>query len=195
MLPPGSVSVISVKGPTEVNTRYLYQLDAADNLPPGIISLAVDHKIDHRYPKLLQKPLINMEHNTVDIPIKAVICKLKPIDVTDAEVNNISWTTDGTTTSIKPAELPCMSPESGFWPEHNISKLIIVLEDAHILQKAKDLLSSFHKEEYNSIISKLPMNVQWTNPFQMDILTTGPPVTWKPYPILLTYQKFVNGKI
>ena len=42
MLPP-SVSVISVKTLTELNTRHLYQLDATDNLPPGIIPLAMYH--------------------------------------------------------------------------------------------------------------------------------------------------------
>ena len=37
MLPPKSVSVISLKVPRELNTRHLYQLDATDNLPPGIV--------------------------------------------------------------------------------------------------------------------------------------------------------------
>ena len=76
MLPPRSVSVISVKAPTELNTRHLYQLDATDNLAPDIIPLEVDHKIDHKYPKLLGIPLLNTENNAVQIPRKTIIGRL-----------------------------------------------------------------------------------------------------------------------
>ena len=76
--------------------------------------LAVDHKIDHKYPKLLMISLLNKECNAFHILRKTIIGKLQPIVVTDSEVNNISWTTDGTTTMNKPTELPGMLPETGF---------------------------------------------------------------------------------
>ena len=98
MLPPRSVSVISVKTPTELTTRHLYQLDTADNLPSGIIPLAVDHIIDHKYHKLLRIPLLSRENNIVQIPRKTIIDKLQPIDVAYSKVNKISWTADETTT-------------------------------------------------------------------------------------------------
>ena len=104
-MPSRGVPLITLKAPTELNARYLYQLDAADNLPPSIIPLAVDQKIDHKYPKLLRIPLLTMEHNILQIPRKTTIGILQPIDVTDYKVNNISWTTDGTTTMNKPVEL------------------------------------------------------------------------------------------
>ena len=90
MLPLRGVSVISVQAFTKLNTRHLYQLYATDNLPSGIISLAVDHKIDHKYPKLLWIYLLNTEHNMVQFPRKTIIGKLQPKDVTDSRVNNIS---------------------------------------------------------------------------------------------------------
>ena len=65
MLPPRNVSIISVQAPMDLNTRHLYQLNATDNLPPGIIPMAVDLKIDHKYPKLLCITLLSMEYNTV----------------------------------------------------------------------------------------------------------------------------------
>ena len=68
MLSPRSVSVISVKAPTQLNTRHLYQLDTTDKLPLGIIPMALDHKINHKYPKLLRIPLLSTENNTVQIP-------------------------------------------------------------------------------------------------------------------------------
>ena len=95
--------------------RHLYQLDDIDDLLSGVMYLAVDHKIDHKYPKLLKIPLLNKDYNTFHIPRKTIIGKLQSLDVADFKVSNISWTTDGTaTTTSKPTELPCMSPESIF---------------------------------------------------------------------------------
>ena len=62
-LPPRSISITSVQAPTELNTKHIYKLNPADD-PSGIISLAVDHKIDHKYPKLLKILFLNTEHNT-----------------------------------------------------------------------------------------------------------------------------------
>ena len=93
----------------------------------------------------------------------------------------------------KPAELPCMLPEESFQLEHNFTKLSVVLEDALILQEAKNGLSSLHEGEYNSIISKSPINVGRTNLFQMDIPTVGLPVAYELYPILLKHHKLENA--
>ena len=132
---------------------------------------------------------------SVQIPRKTVIGKLQPTDVTDSKVTNISWTTDGTTTTSKPAKLLCLLPESSFQPKHNINQYLVVLKDTHILQEAKDGLSSILKGECNNIISKSPTYVGRANLFQMDIPTAGPPVAHKPYPIPLKYQKFVDKEI
>ena len=188
MLPPRSVSIISIKAPTKLNARHLYRLDAADNVPPSIIPLAVDHKMDHQYPKWLHILLLNTEFNTVQISRKTVIGKLYPIVITGSAVNNISWTTDSTTTKNKSAKLLCMPPKSSFQPEHNISRHSILLEDAHITQEDKDGLASLLEGEYSSSIYKSPTDVGRTNFFQMDIQTAWLPIAQKPYPILLKYQ-------
>ena len=52
MLQSRSMSVISLQAPTKLNTRHIYQPDVINCLPPSITPLAVDHKIDHKYPKL-----------------------------------------------------------------------------------------------------------------------------------------------
>ena len=171
---PRSVSVISVKAPTELKQ------DIYTNWMPLTAYHQELYKIDHNYHKLLRILIFNIENNTLQIPRKTVIGKLKPIDVTDSEVSNISWTTDGTTTMNKPTGLPCMPSELSFQLEHNINKHSIVLEDAHILQEAKDgLLSSLLEGEYNRIISKSPADLGRTNLFQMDDPSTGPPVACK----------------
>ena len=172
--PPRSISLISVQAPTKLNTKHLYQPDAADVLLSGIIPLTVDHKIDHKYPKLLKTHLLNTEHNTIHIPRKTTIGNLQPIEIEDFEVSNISWTTDCTAdTTNSPMEFPSMLVESSFQPEHNNTKHSIVLQDAQILMEAKDELSSLLKGDYNSIISKSPTDVGRTNLFQMDNPTSG----------------------
>ena len=69
-LPPGSISVMAVQAPSELNTKYIYQLNTTDDLPSGIIPLAFNRRIDHKYPKLLNIPLLNTEYNAVHIPRK-----------------------------------------------------------------------------------------------------------------------------
>ena len=48
-----SVSVITIQAPTDLNPKHIYKLSTSDNLPDGLIPLAVDHKVDHKYAKLL----------------------------------------------------------------------------------------------------------------------------------------------
>ena len=49
-----------------------------------------------------------------------------------------------------------MLPESSVKLEQNVNQQIIVLEDPHVPQTAKDWISSLLEGEYNSIISKSP---------------------------------------
>ena len=85
------------------------------------------------------------------------------------------WATDGAAdTENSLTELPCMPPDSSFQPQHNNTKQSIVLQDAHIPQKAKDGLSSLFEGEYNIIFNKSPIDVGRLNLFQMDIPTAGP---------------------
>ena len=75
----------------------------------------MDHKIDHKYPKLLKIHLLSMKHDTIHIPRITIIGNLKLIEIEDIEVSNISWTTDGTAdTTNSPADVPRMPPESSF---------------------------------------------------------------------------------
>ena len=93
-LPPRNISKISVQAPTELNTKHIYHINSADDLPTGIIPLAVDYKIDNKYPKLLKIPLLNTEHGTIHVLRKTIIGRLQPIETEDIEVSNVSWTKD-----------------------------------------------------------------------------------------------------
>ena len=69
-LPPRSILVIAVQSLTELNTKHIYQLKASDDLPSGLISLAVNHRIHDKYQKLLNIPQLNTDYDTVHIPRK-----------------------------------------------------------------------------------------------------------------------------
>ena len=156
----------------------------------------MDHKIDHKYQKLLKIPLLNTEHDTIHIPRKTIIGHLKPIEIEEFEVSNTSWTKIGTADTTKnPVELLSIPPKSSFQPEHTNTKYSIVSQGVHILQEANDGLPLLLEGNYNSIILESPMDEGRTNLFQMDILNVGLPIAHKPYPILLKYQMFLNEEI
>ena len=69
-LPLRSISVIEVQAPTEINAQHIYQLNPSDDLLSDIIALAVNHKIHHKYPRLLNISLHNTEYDRVHIPRK-----------------------------------------------------------------------------------------------------------------------------
>ena len=154
-----------VQAPTKLSQKYIYELNATDDLPSGIIPLAVDHRIDNKYPNPLNIPLQNTEYNTNHIPRKTIIGKLQAIEIEDIEVSNISWTKDNADTANSLVELLSMLPESRVQPEHSNLKQLIILQDAQLQQEAKDKLSSLLEGNKDSIVSKSPMDVGRTNLF------------------------------
>ena len=48
-----------VQAPTELDTQHIYTLNTSDDNTLDLIPLAADHKINHKYPKLLNIPILN----------------------------------------------------------------------------------------------------------------------------------------
>ena len=80
------ISVITVQALTELNTQHM------DDLLPGLIPLAVDHRIHHKYPKLLSIPILNTAYDAVYITRTTMIGTLYPIENEAIEVNDVSRT-------------------------------------------------------------------------------------------------------
>ena len=57
-LQPRSVSVITVQAQTKEKLQCIYELNMSNDLLDGLTPLAVDHKIDHKYPKQLNIPVL-----------------------------------------------------------------------------------------------------------------------------------------
>ena len=116
-LQPGSILVITVQNPTELDTQHIYTLNASNDLPLGLIFLVVDHNIDHKYPKSLSILILDTAYDRFWIPRAAVIGTLNPVEIESIEVNNISWTTaEKSQDSMKDSstELPTIPLGSNF---------------------------------------------------------------------------------
>ena len=127
-----------VQPPTELDTHHIYALVSCNDLPLVLILLAVDHKIDHKYPKSLSIPIFNTAYNGVYIPRATVICALNPAEVESTEIINIScMKTERSQDDMRNSstELPTIPPESSFQPEYNeLKKQSLILQDTHVLQ-------------------------------------------------------------
>ena len=74
-------------------------------------------------------------------------------------------------------------------------KQSVILQEAHIPHEARGKLSSFFENEFDSITSESSTDVGRTILFEINIPTSGSPITCKPYTIPLKYQKFIDGEI
>ena len=55
------------------------------------ISLSVDQKINHNYPKLLNMPILNTAYNRVYIPRLIIFGTLKPVEIEISEIRKTLW--------------------------------------------------------------------------------------------------------
>ena len=92
---PKSISVITIQTPTEFNPQHIYALDTSNDLPLGLLPLAVDHKISHKYLKSLSNPIPKTACDRVHVPRAILFSTLNPIEIKSTEVSNISWTKTG----------------------------------------------------------------------------------------------------
>ena len=64
-LQPRSVSVITVQAPMELKPQQIYDLNTSNDLLDGLILLAIHHKTNHKYHKLLNTSVLNASYNRV----------------------------------------------------------------------------------------------------------------------------------
>ena len=84
------ISIHTVQTPTEVKPKY-YKPSTSDDLPSDLIPLAVSHKINHKYPKLLNIPILNMTDSRIYILKSTIFRMLKPVEIENLEISEISW--------------------------------------------------------------------------------------------------------
>ena len=78
---------------------------------------------------------------------------------------------------------------------HNSNKSPIQLQDVNVPLEIQHKLHTMLTSKFTGIISKSPTDFGRTNLIEMDLPTTGPPVSTKPYTIPLKYKSFINEEI
>ena len=92
--------------------------------------------------------------------------------------------------------LPVFPDSSSFQTHaHDSNKSPIQLQDANVLLEIQCKLNTMLTSKFTGIISKSPADFGRTNLIEMDLPTTGTPVSTKPYTIPLKYKSFINEKI
>ena len=92
--------------------------------------------------------------------------------------------------------LPVFPDSSSFETHaHNSNKSPIQLQDANVPLEIQCKLNTMLTSKFTGIISKSFTDFGRTNLIEMDLPTTGPPVSTKPYTIPLKYKSFVDDEI
>ena len=92
--------------------------------------------------------------------------------------------------------LPVFPDHSSFQTHaHDSSKSLIQLQDANVPPEIQHKLHTMLNNEFTCIISNSPTDFGRTNSIEMDLPTTGLPISMKSYTIPLKYKSFVDKEI
>ena len=178
----------------------MYEINLDRQLPTGIIPLNVIHNQNHKQPSELMLPLLNIAQTDVTLLKNTVLGSLNGIDNVDS-IHEVSWekiqntkNDDTSTVTWEPQTqklLPAFSEQSSFQIHaNNNNKPAFTLHDADIPQEVRNQLNHMLNTECTCIVSKSSADFGRTNLVEMDLPTTGLPVTSKPYTIPLKYKTF-----
>ena len=92
--------------------------------------------------------------------------------------------------------LPVFPDSSSFQTHaHDSIKSPIQLQYANIPLEIQQKLNTMLNSKFTGIISTSPADFERTNLIEMDLPTTGPPISTKPYTIHLKYKSFIAKEI
>ena len=200
-----SVTWIMVKSPPCVNHDSLHEIQFERQLPSGIIHLNITYKLNHKHPRELLIPLLNISNKDVKIPKNTILGSINPI--TDVNIiQEVSWqkirNNEGEAVKNTAQDphvhklLPIFPENSNFRIHANDSgKPAVILQDIEIPQAARDKLNHMINNQFTCIISNSSAYFCRSNLVEMDLPTTGLPITSKPYTIPLIYKSFADEEI
>ena len=183
---------------TEVNNLLEVHLDR--QLPKGLIPLDDLHNIKHKQPQEMLILLLNVMHSVVKLPKSTILGSITKVDNAENVQNLYSLIHHHVKANIKvqPSTilLPAFPKGSSFTTyAHDNNKSPLQLQDASIPLEIQCKLHTMLTSTYTGIISKSPADFGRTNLIQLDLPTTGPPVSTKPYTIPLKYKSFIDDEI
>ena len=195
-----SITWISVKSPRNIQVNSLLEITLDRQLPIGLIPLHILHNIQHRQPQEMLIPLLNIMNSVVKLPKNTILGSITKVDnaenvqnIYSLQHNNVK--AHDMTQPSKPL-LPVFPNHPSFTTHaHNSNKSPIQLQDANVPLEIQCKLHTKLTSKFTGITSKSPTDFGRTNLIEMDLSTTGPPVSMKPYTIPLKYKSFINEDI
>ena len=182
-----SITWISVKMPRNIQVNNLLKINLDRQLPKGLIPLDVLHNIEHKQPQAMLIPLQNVMNSVVKLPKNTILGSITKVDNAENVQNIYSLKHHHVKANVKaqPSDscyqhFPIASASQH---THNSNKSPIQLQDANIPLEIQCKLLTMQTSTFTGIISKSPANFGRTNLIEMDLATTGPPVSTKPYTI------------
>ena len=167
-----SVTCILVKSPPHLNHDSLHEIKFNRQLPSGKIPLDITHKLNHKHPRELLIPLVNISHEKVKIPKNTILGYINSIIDVDI-IQEISWqkiwdteekTVNNTAQDPQVHKLLPTFPENSNFQTlaSDSTKPAVMLQDAEILQAARDKLNHRVSNQFACIISSSSA-VLWQN--------------------------------
>ena len=195
-----SITWISVKMPRNIQVNSLLKITLDRQLPKGLIPLDVLHNIQHKQPQDMLILLLNIMNLIVKLLKNSILGSITRVDNAE-DVHNIHSLlhhNDKEHDKPQPSKplLPVFPISSCFTTHaYNSNKSPIQLQDADIPLDIQWKLHTMLISKFTGIISKSPTDFGRTNLIEMDLPTTGPPVSTKPYTISLKYKSLVDDEI
>ena len=199
-IPGRSITWICIETLRSTKANTLLEITSDRQLPKGLIPLDILHNIHHKQLQEMLIPILNTSTYVVKLPKNTILGSITEVDATNTIYGISSLHPHNGKASdekeySKPL-LPAFPNCSSFTTHaHDNSKSPIQLQDTDIPPETQQQLHSMLTSKFSNIISKSPANFRHTNLVEMDLTTTGPPVSSKPYAISLKYQSFVDEEI
>ena len=193
-----SVTWITVKSPPHLNHDSLHEIQFNRQLPSGIVPLDITHNINHKHPRELLIPLLNISHKDVKIPKNTILCSINLNTDVDT-IQEFLWqkkqdteekAVKNTAQDPQVHKLLLVFPENSNFDIHtnDSGKPAVMLQEAEIPQAATDKVNHMVNNQFACIISCSSADFGITNLGEMDLPSKGLPVASKPYTIPLKYK-------
>ena len=186
--------------PRNIQVNNLLEVHLDRQLPKGLIPLDVLHNIEHKQPQEMLISLLNVMNSVVKLPQNTILGCIIKVDNVENVQNIYSLIHHNVKANVKakPSKplLPVFPNCSSFTTHaHDSNKSPLQLQDANVPLEIQCKLHTMLTSTFTGIISKSPSDFGSTNLMEMDLPTTGPPVSTKPYTIPIKYKSFINDEI
>ena len=195
-----SITWISVKTPRTIQANNLLEITFDRQLPKGLIPLDVLHSIKHKQPQEMLTLLLNIMNTIIKLPMNTILGSVNKVDNVDSVQSSYSLKHHNVKADTKshPSKplLPAFPNSFSFTTHgHDSDKSPIQLQDANVPLEIQHKLNTMLTNKFAEIISKSSADLGQINLIEMDLPTTGPPVSTKLYIIPLKYKTFIDEEI